>query len=315
METQFLYNPPGMGLYCHSASLLQTGEGDMLASWYAYPEEEHIGASLILARRRYGQAHWGPSEPVLNAINNSTGNPVLFQTPGGTIWLLFVILKGTYWNDAELQGSCSEDGGATWSSPAALWLTRGMMVRHPPILLDNGSLLLPAYDECANESVLLSSQSPFSSWREAYRFSGLPLIQPVLVREGNSRLTLFFRPSSDPRRTWRSHSKDDGNTWAAPVRTPLPNPLSGIAAFAAGEKLAVVYNHTEKHQRHPLSIAFSDDHGISWGRPWHIDTIEFEVSYPQFLSNGNGRVNGVYTYNRRMIKFVSFSIDEMKGVR
>ena len=39
---------------------------------------------------------------------------------------------------------------------------------------------------------LLSSQSPFSSWREAYRFSGLPLIQPVLVREGNSRLTLFF---------------------------------------------------------------------------------------------------------------------------
>ena len=118
----------------------------MLASWYAYPEKEHIGASLILARRRYGQAYWGSSEPVLNAINNSAGNPVLFQTPGGDhLAPLRHLEGGPTGNDAELQGSCSEDGGATWSSPAALWLTRGMMVRHPPILLDNESLLLPAY--------------------------------------------------------------------------------------------------------------------------------------------------------------------------
>ena len=194
----------------------------MLASWYAYPEEEHIGASLILARRRYGQAHWGPSEPVLNAINNSTGNPVLFQTPGGTIWLLFVILKGTYWNDAELQGSCSEDGGATWSSPAALWLTRGMMVRHPPILLDNGSLLLPAYDECANESVLLSSQSPFSSWREAYRFSG-PAAHPTRSRSGGEFAfdSLFPALFGSP--------ADIGG--ATPRMTGIPGPLRSAPLF------------------------------------------------------------------------------------
>ena len=198
MEAEFLYNPVDKGLYCHAPTLLETATGDLLAAWYTYPDEEYTGASLALARRSADQIKWDSSENALGPFDSSVGNPVLFQEPEGRVWLLFVLLKGRYCNDAILKGVYSEDGGRSWSSPMTIWSERGMMVRHPPVLFGNGSLLLPAYDEVAGESVLLSSRRPYTQWKMAYRFSGFPLIQPVLTREGPHRLTLFFRPSISP---------------------------------------------------------------------------------------------------------------------
>jgi hypothetical protein len=71
---------------------------------------------------------------------------MLFQDPRGRIHLLYVILRGNYWNDAYLQEMWSDDEGQTWSNPIQLWQSSGMKVRHPPTLLDSGSYLLPAYD-------------------------------------------------------------------------------------------------------------------------------------------------------------------------
>jgi len=71
---------------------------------------------------------------------------MLFQDPRGRIHLLYVILRGNYWNDAYLQEMWSDDEGQTWSNPIQLWQSSGMKVRHLPTLLDSGSYLLPAYD-------------------------------------------------------------------------------------------------------------------------------------------------------------------------
>lgn len=312
IKAQFLYNPPGAGLYCHSATLTQISGGALLTAWYAYPEEEHRDGCLILARRDPNKTNWSKSKEILTGLDSSAGNPVLFEAPDGMLWLHFALLKGDYWDSAELMASCSHDGGHSWSSPCRLWPERGMMIRHPPLALTNGSLLLPAYDERKRESVLLRSRPPYHDWEEAYRFGGLSLIQPVLVRQSPAELAIYFRPWSDPRQIWRSRSADDGSTWGLPVRTPLPNPLSGIAAFVNGNLTALVYNHTEQHQRHPLSINVSPDWGITWGEPWHIDSPKFEVSYPCFLVSSSGQVHGVYSYNRRMIKHVTFSPREIE---
>lgn len=308
MQAEFLYNPPDKGLYCHAPTLLQTTGGDLFAAWYAYPEMEHVEASLVLSRRPAGQ-QWGPAKSILDNFSYSVGNPVLFGHPSGRIYLLFVLLKGNYWTDSVLMGSHSDDGGHSWSPQETLWHERGMMVRHPPVVLSDGSLLLPAYEERSHQSILLRSREPYMEWTEAYRFDDLSIIQPVLFREASRRLTLFFRPWGEPLRIWRSHSSDEGSTWSTPVRTPLPNPLSGIAAFAVRDHIALVYNHTEEHQRHPLTITVSRDGAITWGNPWHIDTISHEVSYPSFLCDGDGIVHGVYTYSRRMIKYVSFGAE------
>ena len=89
------------------------------------------------------------------------------------------------------------------------------------------------------------------------------------------------------------------------MRTSLPNPLSGITAFVVEDSIALVYNHTENHQRFPLSISITHDGGTTWEDPWHFETVENEVSYPSFIKGRDGIIHGVYTYNRRMIKYVS----------
>lgn len=310
LEAKFLYNPDNKEFFCHAPTLLETGSGDLLVAWYAYPEVEHKDAHLVLIHRPKGKP-WEASKKIMRRSVYSEGNPVLFQEPGGRIWLLFVILKGNYWTDAELNGSYSDDGGHSWEPAKCLWKKPGMMVRHPPVLLENNSLALPAYDEVTKEAVVLAASSPYTNWDILYRFSDLKLLQPVLIRQTRNNtsplLTLFFRPWSEPRVIWRSHSNNEGIDWSAPIRTPLPNPLSGISAFTVGAHMAVVHNYTHEHQRHPLSISISRDRGVTWDPPKHLDTIKYEVSYPSFINGQNGVTHGVYTYNRRMIKYVALA--------
>lgn len=308
INSNFLYNPHGMPFYCHAATILETHDENLMVAWYCYPEKESQDAVLVLTRKNKGDVLWKASHPIIDHLQYSVGNPVLFQEKDGNkIWIFFVILKGTYWNDAVMVGSCSDDDGSTWSAPSQLWAIPGMMVRHPPVQLSTGSLLLPAYEENIRKSVLLTSEPPYSHWRVKFKFDELELIQPVLIQGKEQELAMFFRPSNEPRCIWRSHSLDNGNSWTTPVRTPLPNPLSGVGAFMADNNYAVVYNHTEEHQRYPLSISVSPNGGTSWSDPWHIDTIKTEVSYPSFINGKNGIIHGVFTYNRRMIKYVSFN--------
>lgn len=306
IEAEFLHSPLDKGMFCHCPSILETHSGTILIVWYSYPEDEYANATLVLATKSKNQSKWMPGKPILESGKYSAGNPVLFQEPGGRIHLLYVVLKGTYWNDACLQGAYSDDEGLNWSNPVQLWPTLGMMVRHPPVLLDSGSFLLPAYDERTRQSILLSSDSPHSKWKEAYRFHTPDIIQPAIVKGNDGKLTLLFRPFTDPRFAWVSHSKDQGKTWSEPNTTSLPNPLSGISAFQDNGKLVVIYNHTEDHQRWPLSASLSTNGGIRWENVKHIDEVQLEVSYPSFILGQNNIVHGAYTYNRRMIKYVKF---------
>jgi predicted neuraminidase len=309
LGSEFLYNPSGVGLHCHASTIHETADGGLVAAWYAYPEDEHLDAKLILARHPAAENCWRDSVTLFPDLSYSAGNPVLFTDGVGCLQLIFVLIKGQYWNDAVLYGSRSADGGLTWSKPRMLRSEAGMMVRHAPILLNNGDFLLPAYDEATNKTVLLTTSPDAEKWDIAYRIDDPALIQADIVRRADSSLAMFFRPTAEPHQIWRSASSDDGRSWSTPIRTMLPNPLSGIAAFCVNGTTAVVYNHTLKHQRCPLSVACTTDGGITWSAPEHIDTIPKEVSYPCFITGQDDVVHGVYTYNRRMIKYVSFRME------
>ena len=71
----------------------------------------------------------------------------------------------------------------------------------------------------------------------------------------------------------------------------------------------VVYNHTEEHQRWPLSASWSRNGGKTWEKVRHFDEVQLEVSYPSFISGNNNMIHGVYTYSRRLIKYVKFGKD------
>ena len=153
--------------------------------------------------------------------------------------------------------------------------------------------------------MLLRADPPYQKWHEFYRFEGRELIQPVLLRRGGSKLGLFFRPAGASRQVWRSFSSNEGRSWSAPVQTPLPNPLSGIAAFFSEDRDTVVYNASAR-KRDRLSLSHSRDGGVSWSKAAILDGADMEISYPAFTVGAGGWVHGVYTYNRRMIKYVRF---------
>lgn len=301
-----LANPSSAVPHCHCPSLAFTPAGDLLVAWYAYPAEETRDAVLILARRRPGRSHFDNPKRILSQFQSSLGNPVLFHDGKDRVHLLFVALKGRYWDSATLMRSHSDDGGTTWSTPESLRTPDGMMIRHAPVIRRNGYFLLPAYDENEKQTVLMTAGPDGDGWMEVERLQDTATMQGTITRQGEADLCMMLRPGGEDRICFRSISGDDGRTWSPVVRTPLPNPLSGIASFQAGDTLCVVYNHTSEHRRYPLSLAWSKNRGTSWSDPVHIDETEHEVSYPAFVTDDRGVAHGVYTCGRTRIQYVRF---------
>ena len=304
-KTYFANPDPGIP-HCHAPSIYQVASGSMLIVWYAYPSIETERGILLMVRRAPDSREWGAPRRILSELNGTLANPVLFEDADGVLWLMFVTLRGHYWDSAVLMAACSTDEGETWSTPHTVINVPGMMVRHPALMRGDRSVILPAYDERSNETVLLSYSPHTSVWTEYFRFAACKAIQACLVGVSIRKWIMILRPTGEQRACLRAISNDEGQTWSQIIQTSLPNPLSGIAAFQSGEELCVVHNHTTKHQRYPLSMCCSRDQGVSWSQPVHIDEAEHEVSYPSFLVDRSGLVHGAYTYDRRRIKYVCF---------
>lgn len=301
-----LPQPDSCAQHCHCPTITRSPRGDLLVAWYAYPEEETRNGRLVLIRKPAGQAGFEPARLVLAEMKASLGNPVLFCDGNSRVHLLFVALRGHYWDSAVAHACHSDDMGKTWSAPESLRLGPGMMVRHPPITRQNGDFLLPVYDETRNRTVLLTADSSATGWVESDQLNGMEAIQGCIVRHGDRELNMVLRPSAGNRTCLRCVSADDGRSWSQVTRTALPNPLSGVAAFQSGGMTCVVYNHTAEHRRYPLSLSYSGDRCTSWTGPIHIDETPHELSYPSFLTDENGVAHGVYTFGRRRIQYVSF---------
>lgn len=313
-SASFLYSGAAGSGGAHCASLAAGNDGELLAAWYVYPQEETRDARLVIARRSSGTGQWSEGTPLPMGLNSSLGNPVLFRSPNdGTIWLHFVALRGRYWDSAVWHASASRDHGRTFDPPRPVVGEEGLMIRHAPVLTDDGRALIPVYSDRTKESFIYESMAPYDTWRRAHRFGAFPVIQASLVRDGAGRLIAFFRPAAGPRCCWRSISNDGGGTWSDPVRMTLPNPMSGLAACVAWKRVLLFYNHTHEHQRHPLSVSWSTGPLNDWSAPRHLDVAEFEVSYPSAYVDEDGAVHVVYTYNRRFVKHVQFDAEWLDG--
>lgn len=309
VNKEILANPDPSMPHCHCASVALTAAGDVLVAWYGYTEKETSSAVMILARKPAGATRFQRPQRILSDMSSSLGNPVLFSDAEGCLHLLFVALRGHYWDSAILYASNSNDAGHTWTPAESLRMPPGLMVRYPPILRRNGYFLLPAYDESDNRTILLTAGPDGRGWMSVARFEDTGAIQGCIARRNDSQLTMILRPTGDTRRCLRVISNDDGRTWSGVVGTSLPNPLSGVSAYYCDDELFAMYNHTTKHQRFPLSVARSTDGGVSWTEPKHLDETQQEVSYPATVVDDNCVVHAVYTFGRNRIQYVSFDRD------
>lgn len=314
----------------HAANLLELPNGDLLCTWFNGPQEGDPGTNVVLARLPHGGESWSEPQTLASDPERAEQNPVLGLAPDGTLWLFHPSNTPHNQTTARLVVRTSTDLGHTWSEPRVLLEGPGIFPRNPPVVLRDGSWLLPAY-RCrpgAEHSIALISEDNGASWQEFDIPGSDHLVQATVVERADGSLYALFR-SRAADRLHASASFDLGRSWTRLTRTELPNNNSAAQAIQlSGGTLALVYNDAtlerdqfrwvgegekrrKKAVRHPLSLALSEDDGRTWTYRRDVQLADQEYwdnelgySYPSIAQTRDGHVHLAYSFLRKTIKHV-----------
>lgn len=310
------------GLYKHPSTFEVLDNGDFYAAYYGGGGEYAWNTAVYGTRRLKGETAW--SEPVAIASNpfQSMGNPVLWQAPGGDVWLFFVVRFGDTWSSSRIMAKISRDRCESWSDAFPITFEEGTMVRSRPIVLQNGGYLLPIYHETgrdtektgADTSSLFLRLAPGSrSWQASNKvYSRLGNLQPAVVPLGGDHYMAFCRRGGDYEPgddgyVIRTESQDGGRTWSQGVETTFPNPNAAVELIRlANGHLLFVYNHS-MGDRTPLRAALSLDGGMTFPFKGDIMAGKGSYAYPTALQTPDGRIHVMFTSNdRTTIRLATF---------
>jgi alpha-L-rhamnosidase len=298
----------------HSATLAETPKG-LVAAWFGGTKERNPDVEIYVSRMVSNQ--WTTPVSVANGIINDTQrlacwNPVLYQVPGGELWLFYKVGP----NVAGWKGwmKKSKDNGITWGN--AIALPDGFIgpVKNKPVLVNN-TLICPSSTEGNGWKVHFEITTDWGkTWQKIGPVNdGKPYntIQPSVLQYADGHLEVLCRTKE--RVVARSASYDGGKTWSAFTATALPNNNSGTDAVTLKDgRQLIVYNHVKpapslkngKGARTPLNVAVSKD-GQLWQAALILeDSPVSQYSYPSVIQTADGRVHVVYTWRREKIKYV-----------
>jgi predicted neuraminidase len=319
--------PVPYGIDNHAANLLRTRGGDLLCTWFSGPNEGDPGTNVVVSR--LSGDRW--EEPLLVAADpaRSEQNPVLFEDGDGLLWLLNTSMEPHDQTTAYVAARTSADAGRTWSEPRVLFSRPGSFIRNPPLILADGTWLLPAYHCGADgdRSLVQVSEDGGRTWNEHEVPGSGDLVQLTIAERPGGSLLGMFRD----RRAGRIYASAsaDGRTWSAPERTELPNNDSSVQLTRLGDgRLALVHNDAslerdqfrwvtkngkqrKKALRTPLVVALSEDGGANWPHRQVLQDSDSEYwqselgySYPSVIDGGEGRLHVAFSYLRKTIKYL-----------
>lgn len=300
---------------CHAATIVETTNGDLVASWFGGTHERHPDVGIWVSKRKNGA--WTKGVEVANGIINDTlryptWNPVLYQIPDGDLMLFYKIgsSPSTWWGMLMR----SSDNGETWSAPEEM--PEGFLgpIKNKPVLLQNGNLLLPSSTEEHGWNLRVESTPDFGkTWVMGDTLpkgkSDINAIQPSVLFHDNGKLQQIGRTRN--RQLFSTWSSDNGKTWSDLELLNMPNNSSGTDAVTMKNgKHALIYNHVwpntdmSKGYRSPLNIAISND-GINWNAALVLEDSKIsQYSYPAIIQGKDGMLHAIYTWRRQKIKYV-----------
>ena len=316
IETTKIIGPadPG-GRYKHPTTFTQLANGDLYLAFYGGTGEYANDTAVYGSRQRAGQTTWSPPQVIADTPFVSEGNPVVWQAPDGIVWLFYVVRYGKTWSTSRIQAKLSRDGARTWSDPTILAFQEGMMVRGRPIVLDDGTYLLPIYHETGHDtervppdstSLFLRFDPQTKKWSQTGRIrSSNGNIQPAVVQLTGDRLLAFCRRGGgyEPDEVGyivRSESRDAGKTWTRGEHTLFPNPNAAVDLLELQSgNLLLAYNHSMS-QRDPLIVALSTDGGRSF--PYRKVVARggtHDFAYPYLVQTKDNRIHLTFTSKER----------------
>jgi predicted neuraminidase len=304
------------GRYKHPACITGLENGDLFLVYYGGSGEYATDTGVFGSRYDHVSRKWSRPRLVASDPFRSVGNGVVWQAPGGVVWLFYVVRWGDTWSTSRVQAKISRDNAETWSESFVVSEREGMMVRGRPIVLSSGEYLLPAYHETGYDPEMVGPASAgwFLRWdaeRRQWIESGQIRskkgnIQPAAAEISPGHLVAYCRrgggygPVTDGYIV-RSESLDGGRTWTKGQDSKFPNPNAAVDFIRLRSgNLMLVFNNSMT-DRDPLTVALSADRDKSW--PWVRDlaTGPHDYAYPVAIQTKDGKIHVVYTSEQRTV--------------
>lgn len=317
----------------HGASVIETRDGGLFATWFGGSREGGKDVVLWGADFSTQSLSWGtprriigPAETraALGRYIKTVGNSVLVRGEHDELWVYYVTVSVGGWAGSSLNVVLSHDEGKSWSAPRRLvtspFFNVSTLNKSPAIHYNNGSIGLPVYHEFIGkfaELLLLDNQG---NLLDKIRITqGRHSIQPlILPLDSRQALALMRDTGPRPGRVLASRTDDAGRHWQQEQRLGLPNPDSAVAGLRRPDgSLLLVFNDTEAG-RNSLALAVSRDEGKSWKTVRHFEQVndgKSEFSYPYLIRSSNGNMHLLYTWNRKRIRHIVFNDNWVDGVK
>lgn len=321
--------PEFPGDYKHPASITELENGDLYVAYYGGGGEYEDDSCVWGLRLPKGSEEWTTPEIIANTPFYAEGNPVVWQEPGGPVWLFYVQRYGETWSDSRIKGKISTDNAETWSDNFVVSYELGTMVQGRPEPLPRGGFLLPVYHETGHDwnqvgsdtcSFFLRWNPDDQSWTETQRiYSRMGNLQILAGTLRNGTMVAYARRGGgydpiDDGWVVRSASVDGGRTWLSGQDSQFPNPNAAISFIALESgNLLLVYNHSMS-ARTPLVAALSEDDDQTYPHRRIIMGGDNTFAYPYLIQQRDGTIRLIYTTNHRTtIKMATFTEDAIIG--
>ena len=353
------------GVQNHAPQLCWIDPERLCCVWMAGDREGTAGMSVYACELLARSGQWSAPVLLSEDPDRSEQNPLLYVTQNPPrLHLIHTAQRVRQPGDAPAESNSAfsmqwtallrwrvlDLATNTWGDSVDL-LNTPAFCRHPPLQRTDGHWLLPIYRS-------LEAGGAFghdNSLVQLLDAEGCPSGEPEAVPESTGRvhgsivssadgqsLLQFFR-SRLADRIYRSVASLDGLNWSAPEPTDLPNNNSSIQALRLSSgRLAMIFNRFcvrpepvppqawgDAHwpsTRWPLSIALSDDDGLSW--PWIRDIdpgfgfcgpanwmANGQLAYPTILEGLPGQLHIAYSWGgRAAIRYISLHEHDILGV-
>ncbi|MFQ5928452.1 MAG: exo-alpha-sialidase, partial [Acidobacteriota bacterium] len=312
----------------HSAAVVEISHGRLRAFWYGGTSEHAADVAIYTSVFDPERTLWSPevrlitaesTQRSLNRYIKKLGNVVVVKDRNSQLWLFYVSVSVGRWSGSAINVTTSKDDGETWSLPRRLisspFFNLGTLVKGPPVLLEDGTIGLPVYQEFLGRFGELLRLD--HSGRVVYKTRlswGSSSLQPVIIpRSTRNAIGLMRYSGAAPRRVLSLHTVDGGFHWSKPIKTDLSNPNSAVAGIRRDNgDLLLVFNDSE-NTRNNLSLAYLPSGAKTWRVVYRFEKETtrgehpHEFSYPYLIQAHKGDFHLVYTWHRTHIKHVQFN--------
>lgn len=321
------------------AGMVELKDGTILMGYQEYLPgpaggEDNGLNQLVTVVSRDGGLSWGEKRV---RVTNEPGdvnvyNSNLLRLAGGEILYVFMrynVLEGGKPPATSLYACRSEDEGATFSAPAAIWGREPMACASGVVKkLRSGRILLPidrqtgAIWTASDHSTLGSAFSDDGghTWQVSRNWLDLPLrgaMEGHIEELRDGRVLMVMRTQLGA--VFQAHSVDGGESWSKPQTTGLrqPETCPELIRLSTGDLMLVWCNAeydpafaSHYGKRSPLTAALSQDEGASWGHLKNLaDNPRLGYYNPVAFCTANGRVLVSYTETPYNAKWHMTNID------